>query len=470
MQRVTLTAAAGLAGALLAFAPSARAATGDITTVAGTDYGFSGDGGPATAAQLKAPAGVTVTPDGGYLIADSSNHRIRKVSAAGVISTVAGNGGTGQSGDGGPAIAAEIDTPFATAVTTSGGYLISDTLNTRIRQVAADGTISTVAGTTFGFGGDGGLATAAQFTHVAGIDTTADGGYLITDSGNNRIRKVSAGGIVTTVAGSATGGYSGDGGAADLAQILVPNGVASTPDGGYLIADTGNSRVRRVSPGGTITTVAGTAGAGYSGDGGPATAAQLSSPRAAVPTPDGGILIADTGNDTVRRVAPDGTISTVAGTGTSGLSGDGGPATAAQLEGPVDIALLPDGSYLIADLGNQRIRKIEGPAETEMLPPAPSNEFGFGKLKRNKEKGTASLIVEVPGAGSLSLSGKGLKKAARTAGAAGEVKLPVKAKGKKGTKLNQAGKVKVKAEVTFTPTAGTANSKTRAVKLRKRTG
>ena len=301
-------------------APGAHAATNNIFTVAGTTSGLSGDGGPATGAQLDQPFDVEATPDGGYLVADIGNDRIRRVSSAGTITTVAGTT-SGLSGDGGPATAAQFNTPAATARTADGGFLIADQSNNRIRRVSPGGTVTTVAGTTSGLSGDGGPATAAQLAAPDDVAVTADGGYLIADANNSRIRRVSPGGTITTVAGT-TNGLSGDGGPAITAQLGQTTGVATTADGGYLIVDRSNHRIRRVSPGGTITTVAGTT-SGLSGDGGPATATQMNDPFGVAVTADGGFVIADADNHRIRRVAPGGTITTVAGT-TLGLSGEGG--------------------------------------------------------------------------------------------------------------------------------------------------
>ena len=276
--RSALVAAIAITAALMVAvnAPVALAAPGDIFTVAGTTFGLSGDGGAATAAQLNFPFGVAVTADGGYLIADSSNHRVRKVSPAGTITTVAGTT-FGLLGDNGPATAAQLSGPYGVAVTADGGFLIADSSNSRVRKVSAAGTITTVAGTTRGLSGDNGAATAAQLRGPFGVAVTADGGFLIADTANSRVRKVSAAGTITTVAGT-TRGLSGDNGAATAAQLRGPFGVAVTADGGFLIADTGNNRVRKVSPAGTITTVAGTTTFGLSGDSCAADAAQLSVP------------------------------------------------------------------------------------------------------------------------------------------------------------------------------------------------
>jgi hypothetical protein len=318
--RAAVALALGLASTALA-APAAGAATDNIFTVAGTTLGLSGDGGPASAAQLHSPAGMAATADGGFLIADRLNHRVRRVSP--------------------------------------------------------DGTITTVAGTTPGFSGDGGPASAAQLGSPNGVAATADGGLLIADLGNHRVRRVSPGGTITTVAGTAQG-FSGDGGPASAAQLNTPAGVAATADGGFLIADTGNDRVRRVSPDGTITTAAGTT-QGLSGDGGPATAAQLDNPPGVAVTADGGFVIADEGNDRVRRVSPGGTITTVAGT-TQGSSGDGGPATAALLSVPGGVAATAEGGLLVADTFNHRVRFVDtdlrGPASGPTGPAGPDGPAG----------------------------------------------------------------------------------------------
>ncbi|HEV7459497.1 MAG TPA: hypothetical protein VGN78_03090, partial [Solirubrobacteraceae bacterium] len=346
--------------------------TGTITTVAGTitASGSSGDGGPATAAKLSQPDGVAATADGGFLIADAGNDAIRRVSPAGTITTVAGTLGTSCAavpcGDGGPATAATFIDPEAVAETADGGFLIADGNDDAIRRVSPAGTITTVAGTlgSPGSSGDGGPATAAKLRQPDGVAVTADGGFLIADSGNGAIRRVSPAGTITTVAGmlgtSCAAAPCGDGGPATAAKLGLPNGVTATADGGVLIADTGNSAIRRVSPAGTITTVAGTLmTSGSSGDGGPATAAKLNQPIGVAATPDGGFLIADSGNSAIRRVSPAGTITTVAGTlMTSGSSGDGGPATAAKLNQPTAVAATADGGFLIADAGNSAIRRV----------------------------------------------------------------------------------------------------------------
>ena len=278
---------------------------GVITRVAGTGApGNGGDDGPATNARFNALNGVAATADGGFLIADSGNNVVRKVSAAGVITRVAGTGDAGNSGDDGPATDAQVLEPVGLAVTADGGFLITEILNGVVRKVSAAGVITRVAGTGIpGNSGDDGPATNAQLNEPAGVAATADGGFLIADPGNNVVRKVSAAGMITRVAGTGIPGNSGDDGPATNARLKFPNGVAATADGGFLIADSGNSVVRKVSAAGVITRVAGTGIPGNSGDDGPATNAQLDAPAGVAATADGGSLIADPRNNVVRKVS-----------------------------------------------------------------------------------------------------------------------------------------------------------------------
>jgi sugar lactone lactonase YvrE len=348
------------------------AASGIITTVAGSGSfagGFSGDGGPATSAQLRYPAGVAVDAGGNIYIADTQNDRVRKVSTGGIITTFACNGEGGTSGDGGAAASASC---YPTGVTfdSAGNLYITDQTNARVRKVTAStGIISTVAGGgpggTFSFGGDGGVATSANFNQPFAAAVDSAGNVYVADQGNYRLRKVSnPGGIITTVAGNGTG-YSGDGGPATSAQLYFSSGVAVDSAGNLYIGDANNHRVRKVSPDGTITTVAGNGTAAPSvqqagpgpGDGGPATSAQLRTPIGVAVDSGGNLYIADLGNFRIRKVSPGGTISTVAGNGTFGFSGDGGPATSAQLSAE-GIALDQTGNLYIADISNRRVRKV----------------------------------------------------------------------------------------------------------------
>jgi hypothetical protein len=223
---------------------------------------------------------------------------------------------------------------------------------------------------TRGFSGDGGPATAAEIFDPNGLAVLPDGGFLIAD-GDYVVRRVFPDGTITTVAGTGVQGFSGDGGPATAAQLNLPYSVAVTPDGGFLIADSGNRRVRRVSPTGIITTVAGTGVPGSSGDGGAATAAQLNDPTGLATTPDGGFLVADFFGNRVRRVSPTGVISTLAGTGNLAVfrNGDGGPATAANIDLPFAVALTPSGGFVFSEEGNAAVRFVDS-AFAGAVPPA----------------------------------------------------------------------------------------------------
>jgi len=337
---------------------------GIITTVAGNRNrgSYSGDDGPATSAPLATPNGVTVGNGGDIYIADIENARVRKVSPSGIITTVAG-GGNGGLGDGGPATSAFLGGPTGVAVDSTGNLYIADDGNSRVRKVLPSGIISTVAGG--GNGGDGGPATSAQlFPWSVAVDS--GGSLYISDSINNRVREVSSSGIITTVAGSGTSGYSGDGGPASNAQLASPTGVAVDSVGNLYIADQYNFRIRKVSPGGVITTVAGTGALGYSGDGGPATSAQLYLPAGVAVDSGGNLYIADQHNSRVRKVSPSGIITTIAGNGTSGYSGDGGPATSAQLYSPSGVAVDSTGDIYVSDSEENAVRLLQ-PSATSLL-------------------------------------------------------------------------------------------------------
>ena len=283
---------------------SGFAQSGIITTYAGDGaYGYSGDGGPATSAMLAAPEGVAVDTAGNLFIADSWNSNVRKVTPGGVISTVAGNGNPGYSGDGGPAASAMLNYPTGVAVDAAGNLFIADYGNDRIRMVTPSGIISTVAGNgTAGFSGDGVPANSAQLNGPTGVAVDAAGNLFIADEHNNRVREVNPGGVISTVAGNGTGGYSGDGGPATSAELYYPAGVAVDTAGNLFIADTWSNSVRKVTPGGVISTVAGNGTGGYSGDGGPATSAELYYPSGVAVDAAGNLFIADFNNQRVRMV------------------------------------------------------------------------------------------------------------------------------------------------------------------------
>lgn len=351
--------------AALVPARPAHAAVGDISTVAGNgESGFSGDGGPATSASLQAPLGIAVDNAGNTYIADRDNQRVRKVNASGIITTVAGNGTQGFSGDGGSATSASLNIPWGVAADADGNFYIADTYNYRVRKVDTSGVITTLAGNgVYGYSGDGGPATSASLRETYDIAVDSSGNFYLADEGNHRVRKVDPSGVITTVAGNGVYGYSGDGGPATGASLASDLGVAVDDSGNIYIADrqyTGESRVRKVDTSGTITTVAGNGTASYSGDGGPATSAGLSYISDVALDNSGSLFIADSGNNRIRRVDTLGVISTFAGNGAYDFSGDGGPATSASLRFPWGVAVDAQGNVFIGDSGNQRVRRVEG--------------------------------------------------------------------------------------------------------------
>jgi sugar lactone lactonase YvrE len=429
---------------------------GIINTVAGNfaaGCGYNGDGILATTAQLNLPRGIAVDPSGNIYIADTSNHRVREVNTSGIISTFAGTGNSGFSGDGGLATQANIgnprglayrqgllyianagnsrirtvnassgiintylgssfgydgdNNPLLSTMTTGGTHItfsrtgsliFSDAFNSRVRSVA--GTVVKTSGG--GFIGDGGMATSGALVQPVALAFDKSGNYYIADGGGNRVRKVSAGGKIVTVAGTGVSGYGGDGGAATSAKLFYPAGVTVDGAGNLYIADSFNGVVRKVDTSGIITTFASdpnfsglwnmasdTAGnlyvadngscviwkitsggtvsvvagslflCSYAGDRGPATSAQLNAPYGVAVDSKGNIYIGDSGNNRIRKViASTGIITTLAGNGTCGFSGDGGPATAAELCFPLGVTVDTQGNVSFADELNVRIRKV----------------------------------------------------------------------------------------------------------------
>ncbi len=359
------------------------AAGGTIATVAGSGtVGNTGDGAAATAATLSGPRGVAVDGAGNLFIADSGNHRVRVVASGSPnIGPAAGTGTPGFGGDGAVATAALLQGPVGLAATGAGTVAVADQLNARVRRFALGGSIATVAGNgTLSWSGDGGPGLQAQLAVPSAVVADGLGNVYVADTANHRVRKIAAGGTITTVAGTGEAGAGGDGGPATSAQLSLPSGVALDGDGTLYIADTGNSKVRKVI-GGTISTVAGNGSAGAGGDLGPASSASLNMPLGlAVDQATHDLFIADSANNKVRRVRA-GTISTVAGTGTYGILGDAGPATSADLAGPTAVAVRPDGTLVIADTAAGRIRSVapNGIITTLAGPTAPGSCcYGYG--------------------------------------------------------------------------------------------
>jgi sugar lactone lactonase YvrE len=334
-----------------------------ITSLAGTGTpGYNGDGTLATSSQVNLPPSSRPDIYGNVYIADRGNHRIRKIDAiTGIISTIARTGVAGFSGDGGPAISAQLSSPVGLAVMHDGTLFISDYGNNRIRKISPDGLISTYAGTGIaGFQGDGGLASNARINNAWGLTFDNDSNLYIADRGNDRVRKIDfATNIIITVAGTGTAGYSGDAGPAVSANLNKPISIAFDQTNNLYIADENNHRVRKVESGtGTINTIAGTGTNGYNGNGLAATASRLNFPSGVGVDNAGNVYISDRSNHRIRKIETSGILNNIAGTGTVGFSGDGGNATAAQLNYPRELYTDGSGNIYFADTDNNRIRKL----------------------------------------------------------------------------------------------------------------
>jgi trimeric autotransporter adhesin len=330
-----------------------------ITTIAGNgSSGHTGDGGTAVTASIGLSNGVATDNKGNIFICDG-NSCVRKVNIAGIITNVAGNDTVGYSGDGGLATMAKLNRPTGLVIDSIGNIFIADRLNNRIRKINTNGIITTIAGNgAAGFSGDGGPAILATLYGPHGISLDGYGNIYIADQGNSRVRKINGAGIITTVAGNGVGGYTGDGVAASSTAVSTPSYVVLDKTGNMYISDgTNDQRVRKVNTAGIISTFAGDGNAGFIGDGGPATAAEIYQVGIAVDN-RGNLYIADYFNNRIRKVDAAGVITTIAGNGVAGFGGDNGPAIDAQLFKPYDIAVDSSGAIYIADVYNKRIRRI----------------------------------------------------------------------------------------------------------------
>lgn len=372
-----------------------RAIGATVSTVAGNGTGSSGNGGLAKAAQLASPRGLAVDTAGSVYVADGA--QVRRISPAGVIASFAGTGTPGSTGDGGQATAAQLTSPAGVTVDTTGRVYIADSTANKVRRVDTAGVITTVAGTgSVGSSGDGGAATSAQLSRPAGLAFDASGRLLIADNGNNKVRRVDTSGVITTVAGTGTAGFTGNGGAATAAQLHGPQGVAVAADGTIYVSDSNNDRVRKIDTAGTISAFAGNGvlpgDPTQVGDGGAATAAFLLGPRHVIVDSDGSVLIGDAGNARVRRVDTAGTITTILGSATTGYTGDGGPATSAALTFPVGLVRKPGGDLLVSDSATRHVRRIAAGGSVSAPPSA--------SFTRSPASGDTPLAVSVDGSGS----------------------------------------------------------------------
>lgn len=367
-----------LAAALPAFTQTASRFT--ISTLAGTGVGgFSGDGGSAASAQLFVPYGVAVNASSTVFLADQGNQRVRQVTN-GVISTFAGTGTRGYTGDTAQAASATLSSPAGIAVDSSGNLYLADSSNNVVRKITTGGVISTIAGKNSlgeGFSGDGGAATEARLSSPLGVAVDRNGVVYVVDRGTHRVRKISADGKISTVAGNGGATFSGDGLPGTSSSLNRPTGVAVDTAGNLYIADTANNRIRKVLLDGTMITVAGTGNAGYSGDLGPATRADLKQPCGVAVDSAGNLYIADTDNSRIRRVSAQGTITTIAGNGRHAYAGDGGLATSGSLFFPISVAVDAAGNVYVADTQNAVARLLTPIAEFS-LPPAVSGVIGAG--------------------------------------------------------------------------------------------
>jgi sugar lactone lactonase YvrE len=335
-----------------------------ITTIAGTGVsGYSGDGSSATSAQLNTPNQIAIDAAGNLFIAEDYNHIVRKINTSGVISTIAGNGTLGFSGDGAAATSAQLNRVSGIAVDGAGNIYICDADNFRIRKINTQGIISTIAGVgTNGHSGDGGLATAAEIGFASCVQVDAIGNVYFAEQANGFcVRKINSSGVISTIAGTGVSGYSGDGGLAISAQLKSVSSICFDANGNLYISDFDGFRIRKVNTSGIINTIAGNGIFGSSGDGGLASASQVMYPYGLTVDQSGNLFFCESLNNKIRKIdAITGNISTFAGVGgfTGGYTGDGGPAISATFNNPSAITKDVAGNFYIGDYSNHVIRKI----------------------------------------------------------------------------------------------------------------
>lgn len=335
----------------------------NISTLYGTTEGYSGDGNLAVNAQLDGPTDLIYDTEGNLFFVDGQNSVVRKIDTNGIISTIAGNGTPGYSGDGGLATEAQLYVPYGIVFDSNNNLYISEIGNNVIRKIDTDGIISTIAGNGIkGYSGDGGLATDAQLYGPFGITFDNNNNLYIGERYNNVIRKIDTNGIITTIAGNGTQGYSGDGGPATSALLYGCRSVTFNDNGHLYIADGNNHVIRKIDTNGIISTIVGNGIQGYSGDGDLAINAQINYPRIVIFDNYDNFYFSESSSHVIRKVDNTGVITTVAGNGTSGYSGDGGIATNAQLKAPFGMILDSKdagGNLVFSDNNNNVIRKID---------------------------------------------------------------------------------------------------------------
>jgi sugar lactone lactonase YvrE len=317
-----------------------------VTTLAG-DGNYGVTNGSVGSAQFALPHRIAVAPDGSIIVADRDNHQIRRITPSGIVSTIAGSGSAGTAD--GTGTSAQFGRPTGVAVAADGSIVVADTDNHRIRRISPTGVVTTVAGSGAGFLDANG--TGALFTAPFGVAVAADGGIIVADAGNHRIRRIATNGDVTTIAGGSTFGFVDANGTA--ARFNLPSGVAVDADGSIVVADANNNRIRRISATGVVTTIAGNNTGFVDANG---ISARFSVPASVAIAADGSILVADTGNNRIRRIASNGDVTTIAGSTAGHVDATG---TFAQFDGPNGIAIAADGTVIVADTANHRIRRID---------------------------------------------------------------------------------------------------------------